>query len=114
MKKNRFLFMGMAVLFLVAMVGFVSCNTEADEDEKYTYEWVLKNSSSHTIVVAVTSSPHKPKNFKIRPNAEARVGSNTNETLTFTWKRKDTNTQTGAYYNSMGILLTQASIIIDV
>ena len=99
MKKKLF-FAGLTTLFIVVIIGLVSCELEPS----YDYEFVLKNRSSYTIQVDIRPGYDvNPNSFTIRPGADKKTGGNINYTTTnpfwFDWSRTDGNGTTGVRWD---------------
>ena len=105
MKSKRYFFAGMVALFLVSIIGFVSCEDEPKynyNEPKYSYEWVFRNRSRYTIQVDIDPVYSiSPRSFNLRPGVEKKCGTNTYYTeISLTWYRTDTNDGTGVIFDS--------------
>jgi len=96
-KKGRLFFgLVLAVLFVFLITGLTSCD---DPSPSYRYNITLKNQSSYTISVSVTTSDVYPSSANISPRSSQTFGSNYYSNINFTYRRADGGSISYVYYD---------------
>jgi len=95
----------LAIIAIVAVIGFSMVSCKDDEEDKKGTEYTFKNQSSFAIQVDIDTAYKNnwnPNSFSVPASTEKtmvnKVQTYEESNFTFSWKRTDTNDKTGVIF----------------